>query len=105
MKGIFYIKLMMACILVQACNNIDPTHSFDVPVASATLQTEIILPKKYINSKDPFFSFHQDTLYYQDKKYSGYIYDQFENGDTAYVGSYLNGIEEGVFKKWYRIIN
>jgi antitoxin component YwqK of YwqJK toxin-antitoxin module len=102
MKGIFYIKLMMACILVQACNNIDPTLSFDVPVASATLQTEIILPNRYLKSKDPFISLHQDTLYYQDKKYSGYIYDHFENGDTAYVGSYLNGIEEGFFKKWYR---
>ena len=39
---------MMACILVQACNNFDPKHTFDVPVASDTLQTEIILPKKYM---------------------------------------------------------
>lgn len=102
MKGLFYINLILACILVQACNNIDPTHSFDVPVATDTLQPEIILPNQYLNRKEQFLSFHQDTLYYQDKKYSGYIYDYFENGDTAYVGSYLNGIEEGVFKKWYR---
>ena len=102
MKGLFYINFILACILVQACNNIDPTHSFDVPIASDTLQPEIVLPNQYLKSKDPFISLHQDTLYYHDKKYSGYIYDHFENGDTAYVGSYLNGIEEGVFKKWYR---
>ena len=102
MKGLFYINFILACILVQACNNIDPTHSFDVPVASDTLQTEIVLPNQYLNRKEQFLSFHQDTLYYQNTKYSGYILDNFENGDTAYVGSYLNGIEEGVFKKWYR---
>lgn len=102
MKGLFYIKFVMASILMQACNTIDPTHSFDVPVASANLQPEIVLPNQYLNSKDPFFSFHQDTLYYQSKKYSGYTLDYFENGDTAFVGSYLNGIEEGIFKKWYR---
>ena len=102
MKGIFYIKFILACIFFQACNTIDPTHSFDVPVASDTLQPEIVLPNQYLNRKEQFLSFHQDTLYYQDKKYSGYIYDHFENGDSAFVGSYLNGIEEGVFKKWYR---
>jgi antitoxin component YwqK of YwqJK toxin-antitoxin module len=102
MKGLFYINFILACILVQACNNIDPIHSFDVPVASDTLQPEIIIPNQFINRKEQFLSFHQDTLYYQDKKYSGYIYDRFENGDSAFVGSYLNGVEEGVFKKWYR---
>ncbi len=102
MKGLFYINFILACILVQACNNIDPTHSFDVPIASDTLQPEIVLPNQYLNRKEQFLSFHQDTLYYQDKKYSGYIYDRFENGDSAFVGSYLNGMEEGVFKKWYR---
>ena len=102
MKGLFYINFILACILVQACNNIDPTHSFDVPIASDTLQPEIVLPNQYLNHKEQFLSFHQDTLYYQDKKYSGYIYDRFENGDSAFVGSYLNGMEEGVFKKWYR---
>jgi antitoxin component YwqK of YwqJK toxin-antitoxin module len=102
MKGLFYINFILACILVQACNNIDPTHSFDVPIASDTLQPEIVLPNQYLNRKEQFLSFHQDTLYYQDKKYSGYIYDRFENGDSAFVGSYLNGMQEGVFKKWYR---
>lgn len=62
MKGLFYINLILACILVQACNNIDPTHSFDVPVASDTLQTEIVLPNQYLNRKEQFLSFHQDTL-------------------------------------------
>lgn len=92
---------MMACIFLQACNTIVSKHSLDVPVTSATLQSEIVLPNQYLNSKNHFLSFHQDTLYYQSTKYSGYIFDQFANGDSAYLGSYLNGIEEGVFKKWY----
>lgn len=102
MKGIFYIKFMMACIFMQACNTIDPTHSFDVPVAYDTLQPEIVSPHQNLNSKDRFLSFHQDTLYYQNTKYSGYLLDHFANGDSAFLGSYLNGIEEGAFKKWYR---
>jgi hypothetical protein len=102
MKGLFYINFILACIFMQACNSIDPTHRFDVLVAPETLQPEIILPNQYLNRKDRFLSFHQDTLYYQNTKYSGIIFDHFENGDSAFVGSYLNGMEEGVFKKWYR---
>jgi antitoxin component YwqK of YwqJK toxin-antitoxin module len=102
MKGLFYINFILACIFLQACNNIDPTHTFNVPIASDTVQPEIILNSQHLNRKDHFLSFHQDTLYYKNAKYSGTILDQFENGDSAFVGSYLNGIEEGVFKKWYR---
>jgi len=101
MKGIFYIKFMMTCIFLQACNTIDLTHSLDVALANDTLQSEIVLPTQYLNRKDHFLSFHQDTLYYKNTKYSGYVFDRFENGDSAFLGSYLNGIEEGVFKKWY----
>ena len=56
---------------MHACNTIDPTRTFDVPVATDTLQPEIILPNQYLNRKEQFLSFHQDTLYDQDKKYSG----------------------------------
>ena len=47
----------MACFLIQACNNIDLTHSFDVPVASDTLQPEIILPNQYIIARNNFYPF------------------------------------------------
>jgi antitoxin component YwqK of YwqJK toxin-antitoxin module len=101
MKGHFYMQWIIACFLFQACNAIDPTHTFDVPVTYDSLVTPIALPNQYINRKDSFLSFHQDTLYYKNAKYSGYIFDQFENGDSAFLGTYLNGIEEGVLKKWY----
>ena len=29
------------------------------------------------------------------------IYALYPNGDSAFSGAYLNGKEEGIFKKWY----
>jgi len=73
----------------------------DIPMGQDTIQPKMVLPNQFVNSKDRFLSFHQDTLYYQNTKYSGYTYTLFANGDSLFVGSYLNGVEEGVFKKWY----
>lgn len=59
------------------------------------------VPLLYLKLGDSAFSRHQDTLYYQDKFYTGYVYDLFENKDTSLLKSYFNGVEEGLQKKWY----
>ena len=59
------------------------------------------VPVNYINSNDSGFAKHQDTVYYQQKYFSGYQFSLFANGDTAFIKSYFNGVEEGIQKKWY----
>ena len=43
----------------------------------------------------------QDTVFLNGKKFDGYVYEMQTPKDTAFIKSYLNGIEEGVHKKWY----
>jgi len=59
------------------------------------------VPNLTIVSYDSGFNFHQDTLFFLDKKFSGHVYGLYQNGDSLFSGSYLNGKEEGIFKKWY----
>ncbi len=43
-----------------------------------------------------------NALYLDDKKYSGFVYELHpETSDTLLVEGYLNGLKEGVSKKWY----
>ena len=59
------------------------------------------VPQTFINATDSSFSNHQDTVYYQDKFFTGYRYALYDNGDTAALQAYFNGVEEGFQKKWY----
>ena len=59
------------------------------------------VPSIYINARDSGFSKHQDTVYYQQKYFTGYQFGLYSNSDTAFVNSYFNGVEEGIQKKWY----
>ncbi|MEI6189129.1 MAG: toxin-antitoxin system YwqK family antitoxin [Chitinophagia bacterium] len=65
------------------------------------MESSITIPNLYINILDTQVQFHQDTLYFQAKKFSGFIFKLFPNKDTAFVGSYWNGLEEGIHQKWY----
>jgi len=76
--------------------------------ACSTKETEIVgikQPKKvplvYQDASNPAFEMHQDTLYFNQKKFSGIQYALYKLGDTAFVIPYLNGLEEGITKKWY----
>ena len=59
------------------------------------------VPLVYVNASDSGFSMHQDTVYYHHTLFTGYRYGQYENGDTAFIQSYFNGVEEGTQKQWY----
>jgi len=107
MKSRFYIHCIIACLFFQACNNAD--HSIlsktSVPIDTLDINDSIAInntvPNAVINSKDPFLQMHQDTVFFQDKKFSGTIFNLYPNGDTSMTGQYFNGLEQGVFKKWY----
>ncbi len=59
------------------------------------------IPKLYINGLNPAMQKINDVVYYKTKKFDGYVYELYSSKDTIYVKSYVNGIEEGVHKKWY----
>lgn len=59
------------------------------------------VPSIYINARDSGFGKNQDTLFYKDHYFTGYQFSLYPNGDTAFLNSYFNGVEEGTQKKWY----
>jgi hypothetical protein len=59
------------------------------------------VPSNYINANDTQFVKHNDTLYYHHNYFTGYQFSLYTNGDTAFIGSWFNGVEEGTQKKWY----
>ncbi len=59
------------------------------------------VPPVYKKNTDSGFTNHQDTVYYDGRFFTGYRYGVYENGDTAVLQSYFNGVEEGRQKKWY----
>ncbi|MEI7588415.1 MAG: toxin-antitoxin system YwqK family antitoxin [Chitinophagia bacterium] len=91
MKIIFYSIIIITCIFFQACNPV--SKKMDVNSSST--------PNLIISSQDRFLQMHQDTLFFHATKFSGTIFNTYPNGDTSMIGHYLNGLEEGAFKKWY----
>lgn len=59
------------------------------------------VPLIYKDASSDLFKMDQDTLYYYNKKFSGIQYSLYKQGDTAFIKPYLNGLEEGVTKKWF----
>ena len=59
------------------------------------------VPENCLNVTDKHFNNHQDTVYYGDQFFTGYRYALYSAGDTAALGSYFNGVEEGWHRSWY----
>lgn len=88
----FVKTICLLCIaLVAACANDSQTKA----------KKPQHIPNKYINFTDTALAYVQDTVYYQQKHFSGLQFALYPNGDTAFVKSYLNGLEEGYTKKWH----
>lgn len=103
MKSFFGIVLFFVCNIFFACkNNARQNNSklYDTLVADTSSQITTIA-NLFVDVRNSGFILHQDTLYFNKEKFNGYCYRLFPSKDTAFVGSYLNGLEEGVHKKWY----
>jgi len=59
------------------------------------------VPPVYVKAGDSNFVLHQDTVYYAGKYFTGFQFSIYPGGDTAYIKSFFNGVEEGLQKKWY----
>ena len=59
------------------------------------------IPTLFIQEKDSALSSNQDTVFFNNKLFSGKLFSLYENGDTALIECFWNGLQEGVTKKWY----
>lgn len=59
------------------------------------------VPKIYLELNTVGLEKIQDVVYYNSKKFDGYVYEMYNSKDTSFVKSYFNGLEEGTHKKWY----
>lgn len=59
------------------------------------------IPRIYIEVNNTALQKIQDIVYYNNKKFDGYVYEMYNSKDTSFVKSFQNGLEEGVHKKWY----
>jgi antitoxin component YwqK of YwqJK toxin-antitoxin module len=59
------------------------------------------IPNQYVQYQDGNITFHQDTIYFKNTRFSGYTYSLYPNNDTASLEGYWQGLQEGISKKWY----
>lgn len=60
------------------------------------------IPNIFVEATNNKLSRNQDTVFYQNKYFSGRIYQLYPSvSDSTFVISYLNGLEEGLTQKWY----
>jgi antitoxin component YwqK of YwqJK toxin-antitoxin module len=67
----------------------------------ASQENSLAIPAVYISAKDKALQQSEGFLYHNDKKFFGWIYDLYSNGDTSLLISYADGKEEGWCRKWY----
>jgi len=70
-------------------------------ISMDTSTTAKAVPHNYVNVANNRLYNHQDTLYLQQQRFTGYLYSLYANGDTEQVTPYFDGLQEGVQHKWY----
>ncbi len=79
---------------IASCNTRNPEAVLETKIAKT-------VPAVYINAIEHGFTNHQDTVYLNDKCFTGYRYTLYPNDDTSCLQAYFNGVEEGIQQKWY----
>ncbi len=97
-----YILLTsLITLAITSCRNITFRNVLDKKtIEEASLQKSGISEITH-REDDPSFSYKQDTLFYEDRKYDGFVIRLFPGGDTAVFMGYRKGVQEGISKKWY----
>ena len=86
MKGLFFV---LAIALFFSCDNNKG-------------ETEVSIPTIYSLKNAENITLKNDTVFFDNRKYDGYLYELAENQkDTILVERYKNGLLEGVQNKWY----
>jgi len=88
-----YLNIVFtALVLFTACSE---------KKAVAEIKIAKTVPAYFIADTSSAFTRHGDTLYYGNSFFTGHQYALFNTGDTQFVYSFFNGVEEGVQKRWY----
>ena len=101
MKQYFILRCFIAVLFLSACdsNNKDSQNN-QLEIKPQKILVASV-PMIFKASADKGFTLHQDTLFHNDTKYSGLVYTLYNAKDTMQVAGFLNGLEEGIQKKWY----
>lgn len=89
---LFFTTVMT--LLFVSCTNHKEREQPEIKIAKT-------IPRVYLPVLDSSLKKHNDTLYRYAQYYTGHTFFLYENGDTAFVNGYFNGVEEGVQKQWY----
>ena len=97
----YFILRCLAVLFLSACdsNNKDSQNN-QLEIKPQNILVASV-PMIFKASADKGFTLHQDTLFHNDTKYSGWVYTLYNAKDTMQVAGFLNGLEEGIQKKWY----
>lgn len=87
------LRIFIMLVLFTSCTNRKNNYA----IAKQVKQ----VPSNYVDAVNPLFQMHQDTLFLNNTKFSGIAFQLFPDGDTFFIKPFLNGLEEGVLKKWY----
>jgi hypothetical protein len=96
MKKVMNWIFVVTFIALYSCNS----HSGNIS-ESTDLKIAKTVPLVYKNDSDTCLTIHNDTAYLNNQFFSGYRYRLYENGDTSFVFSYFNGVQEGIQRKWF----
>jgi hypothetical protein len=101
MKKVLIVQLLIVSVFFSACDLNRTTSQNKKPASSNLAVGKIGVPPIFKPSTDKGFTLHQDTLFYNDIRYSGFVYTLYNAKDTMQIAGFLNGLEEGNQKKWY----
>ncbi|MFN8248042.1 MAG: hypothetical protein U0T68_03720 [Ferruginibacter sp.] len=88
------IKAVIITVILFACSS-SANKKLPEPKIAKTV------PHTFIDFKSGSLQKRNDTVYFNNSLYSGYCYELYSASDTAWLGSYFNGVEEGEQYRWY----
>lgn len=88
-------KIVLCILLLWSCN----TNNKKEFVAVKPPQ----IPNIYVSAVSDKLKIHSDTVYVENKLFSGFIYElDARSNDTLSKSGYINGLLSGLTQKWYK---
>ena len=101
MKQYFILRCFIGILFLSACDSnskVSQNNKLEIKPQNIVAAS---VPTIFKPSADKGFTLNQDTIFFNNAKYSGFVYSLYNEKDTMQLAGFLNGLEEGVQKKWY----
>lgn len=82
--------LVISGIFLSRCQARGPENDTGLPPRLSKS-----VPANYHSRKDVRIRGSHDTVYFEGRLFTGFLFELNENSDTIFMGSYFNGVEEG----------